>query len=97
MIVLLISYRSRNTDDPHHPGFLVIGDMAVEHPVARVVGDEGDFDDLAGRNQCRIAPLATSSRFSVTADDAEAVPMPMHRVPPRGLISQDQDAALPAL
>ena len=68
--------------------------MAVEHPVAGVVGDKGDLDGFTRRHQNRIPPLPPRGRLAVAADDAEAVAVQMHRMPPRRLVTQGQHAAL---
>lgn len=39
-------------------GRLVFENVAVEHPIAGIVGDEGDLDLLARRNQRRVLPFA---------------------------------------
>ena len=36
----------------------MVHDMAMQHPVAGIVGDEGDLDGLPGRNQDGISPFA---------------------------------------
>src|SRR5260370_4541581 len=38
---------SCHADNAHHPAFLVVEDVAVEHPVAWVVGDERGLGALA--------------------------------------------------
>ena len=72
----------------------MVGDVAMEHPVAGVISDEGDFNGLARRHQHRIPPLPTRVGFAVAADDTEAVAVQMHRVPPRSLVAQRQYAGL---
>ncbi len=62
-----------------------------------VIGDERDFDGLARRHEKRIPPLSKWVRFAVTADNAKAVAVQMHRVPPRRLVAQRQHAGLAAL
>src|SRR5262249_45643247 len=44
--------------------------------------------------QHRIPPFPTRVRFAIAADDAEAMPVQMHRVPPRSLVAQHQHTAL---
>src|ERR1051326_6470152 len=71
MTVLLLDLCDPN--DAHHPGLLVGGDVAMEHPVAGVVGNEGKFGALARRHEHGVAPFLTRVRFAVAACDAEAV------------------------
>src|SRR5262249_271311 len=62
---------SRHADDAHHPALLVVEDVAVEHPVAGVVGDKGNLDALARRDQHRVAPLPILGRPAVSRDHPE--------------------------
>ena len=41
----------------HHPGLLVLDDVAVEHPVAGIVGDEGDLGPVLGAEQDGVGPV----------------------------------------
>src|SRR6516225_1246322 len=92
-----LSFRSGDAENRHHPGHLVVGDVAMEHPVAGVVGYKRDFDRLARRHQHRIPPFPTWVRFAIAADYAEAMPVQMHRVPPCSLVVQPQHTALVTL
>src|SRR5581483_4933155 len=75
-----------NADHTHHAALLMLQDVTVEHPVAGVVGDEGDLDLLARSHQHGILPLAILGRCSVAADDAEGVSVQVHWMPPRRLV-----------
>src|SRR6516225_1073075 len=72
MMVLLIG-RLRYANEAHHPGLLVVGDVAVKHPVAGAVGDEGEVGALARRHEHCVAPLSMRVRFTVPADHPKAV------------------------
>src|SRR6516164_5560559 len=86
LIMILLAGSLCDANDAHHSGLLVVGDVAVKHPVAGVVGDKGEVGALAWRDEHRVAPLSTGVRLAVPADDPKAVPVQMHRVPPRGLV-----------
>src|SRR5207248_5200182 len=72
-MIVLLSDRLRDANDAHHAGLLVVGDVAVKHPIAGVVGDKGEVCALARRQEHGVAPLPGCVGFSVPADDAEAV------------------------
>src|SRR6516164_3413671 len=74
MTVLLVGSLC-DTNDAHHPGLLMVGDVAVEHPVAGMVGDEGEVGALAGRDELRVAPLSEWIQVAVPADHPKVVPV----------------------
>src|SRR5262245_13237876 len=82
---------SGNSDHTHHAALLVLQDVAVEHPIAGVVGDERNLHFLTGRHQHRIPPFPQAGRDTVTAEDAERMPVQMHRVPPGRLVVEGKN------
>jgi len=46
---------SSDTDIAHHTGFLMLDNVSMEHPIARIVGDEGELDALLRQHEDRIA------------------------------------------
>src|SRR5258706_15085473 len=62
-------------DNGHHPGLLMIGDVAMQHPNPGVIGDEGNLGGFTSRDQNGVPPFPKFVRFAVPADDAEAVPV----------------------
>src|SRR3546814_2695884 len=77
------------SSDLHARG-LVLEDVAVDHPVARVVGDERDLDALVRRHQHRVLPLAMAGRRPVAAQHPEGMAVQMDRVMPGGVVVQSQ-------
>src|SRR5947207_2336239 len=71
----IIDLLSPDTANGHHPGLVMVSDVAMEHPVAAVIGDEGDLGSFACGHQHRIPPLPKLVRFAVPADDAKAMPV----------------------
>ena len=59
------THPSRDAQGREHAGFHVLQDMAVEQPVARIVGDEGDLDALLGVDEHRVQPFAARARPAV--------------------------------
>src|SRR5579864_1043490 len=41
---------SCHADDAHHPAFLVVENVAVKHPVAGIIGNEGDLGTFPRRD-----------------------------------------------
>ena len=58
--------------------------MAVQHPVAWIIGDQGDVGRLSRRDEHGVGPLMIGDGRAVAAQHPEAVAMEMHRVPPDG-------------
>src|SRR6185437_14386374 len=54
--IIAASCFSAHADDAHHPAVLMVEDVAMEHPVAGIVGDERDLGALARRNKHGVAP-----------------------------------------
>ena len=46
-------------------------DVAMEHPVAGIVGDEGDLDALLRCDEYRVSPFDRSYREAIPRHDAE--------------------------
>lgn len=63
---------SGDADSAHHPRRLVLEDVAVEHPVAGVVGDEGDLDALLRRQQDGVLPFPKADRLAIAAEVDQA-------------------------
>src|SRR5258707_10109865 len=93
-ILLTVSDMSScDAEDGHQSGHLVIRDMAMQHPVSGIVGDEGDIDDLSRPQQHGVGPLSMWNRRAVAAQHPEAVAVEMHRMPERCLITNGQRVA----
>src|SRR5260370_41471974 len=81
-ILLTVSdVSSCDAEDRHQSGHLMIRDMAMQHPVAGIVGDEGNIDGLFRRQQHSVGPLTMRHRGPVAAQHAEAVAVEMNRMP----------------
>lgn len=76
-----------DTDDRHQARFLMTHDVAMKHPVAGVVGNEGNPHFFTRLNQHRIAPRLMWHGGFVAAEDLKAVAMQVHWMPPRGLVT----------
>jgi len=61
----------------------VIGDVTMQHPVAGIVGNERDVDGFFGWYENGIRPLPMRHGDAIATNDAEAVAVQMHRMPPR--------------
>jgi hypothetical protein len=72
----------------------MVGDVAVEHPVPRIVGDEADVRSFTRRDEDRAAPLAERVRLAVAGNHPEGVAVKVHRVPPCRIVAQGEHAAL---
>src|SRR5260370_42254064 len=68
--------------------------MAMQHPVAGIVGDEGDIDGLFRWQEHSVGPLPMRHRRPVAAEHTEAMAVEMHRMPERRVIANRQDVAL---
>src|SRR5262245_10897443 len=80
----------------HHAGGLMLQDVAMDHPVAGIVGDEGDFDVLLRRNQYRVTPLPIGRCPAVARDDAEGMAMQMNRMVERSVVLELEYIGAPA-
>src|SRR3546814_4128759 len=78
-------------DDAHHPGRLVLEDVAMEHTVTGVVGDECDLDPLARAHQHGVLPLPMSGRHAVPAQHSERVAVQVDLVVPVGVVGELED------
>lgn len=58
---------SDDADHTHHAAFLMFQDVAMKHPVAGIVRDQGDLDTFARRQQHRILPFLVAGRLPVPA------------------------------
>src|SRR5262245_26249967 len=92
-----LSPSSCDPDHAHHAAFLVLKDVAVEHPVARVVGHESNLNLLAGGHQDGVLPFAIARGRTVATDDPEGVAVQVHGVPPCGLVAHGEHVGLAAL
>src|SRR3546814_7011080 len=72
----------------HHPAGLVSEDVAVEHPVTRVISDEGDLDALVRCAQDSVLPFPVRGGCAVPGDHPEDVAVQVDRVPAGGLVAQ---------
>src|SRR4051812_37705835 len=70
----------------------MLEDVAVKHPVAGVVGDEGDFDTLARRQQDGVLPFPESGRLAVTGQHPKGVAVQVHGMVPSRLVGHRDDA-----
>src|SRR5260370_42613732 len=94
MMVLLVSgCELGDAQNSHQPRGLMIGDVTMQHPVAGIVGDEGDFDLFLGRHQHGVTPLMVWNSGAVAAEHAKAVTVQMHRMPPRGVVAKREQRA----
>src|SRR3546814_17131155 len=64
--------QSGHTDRAHHPAGLVSEDVAVEHPVTRVISDEGDLDALVRCAQDSVLPFPVRGGCAAPGDHPEA-------------------------
>ncbi len=76
----LMPFPSRNTDHPYHSTRLMFENVAVEHPVARIVCDENDLDPLARGHQHRVLPFAMHSGLPVPAKNPKGMAVHVDRV-----------------
>lgn len=58
---------SDDADHTHHTALLMFQDVAMKHPVAGIVRDQGDLDTFARRQQHRILPFLVAGRLPVPA------------------------------
>ena len=64
----------------------MIHDMAVQHPLAGIIRNEGNANRLARAHQHGVAPFVIWYGFPISADHMKAVTMQVHRVPPGRLV-----------
>src|SRR4051812_44487525 len=64
--------RLRHVEAEHHPALVVLGDVAVGHPPARVGDVEQDVDDLTGAHQDGVGPHQVGLDDVVAAEHEEA-------------------------
>src|SRR5690606_10918541 len=81
-----VSLLSGDADTRHHSSQLVLEDVAGEHPVTWVIGDEGNLDRLLRIHHHRVLPFAVPCRLSVAIEHAKAVAMQVDRVVPAGFV-----------
>src|SRR5205085_2396578 len=67
----------------HHARFLVLDDVAVKHPVARIVRDERHVEPFPRLKQNRVRMMDGEITF-VRFQDLQTVPMEVNRVLMRG-------------
>ncbi len=68
---------SRLSSDPnisHHPRFLMLDQVAMEHPVAGIIGDKGHLHPLARRQKHRVGEVPGESGL-VGREHREAMPV----------------------
>ena len=75
-----------NPNDPHHAPGLMFENVAVKHPVPRIIGDERNFDPFSGGDHDGVLPFAVPGWLAISGQDPEDVTMQVHRVPPHCLI-----------
>src|SRR3546814_4196340 len=79
-------------DHAHHAGGLMLQDVTVEHPVARVVGDEGDLHAFPRAHQHGVLPCSVARRRAVAAQHPEGVAVQMNRMVPSGVVGELEHA-----
>ena len=62
------------------PADLMVHDVAMQHPVAGIVGDEGDVHRFLRRNEDGVGPLSIGDRGTVALEHPEAVAVQVHRM-----------------
>ena len=85
---------SGNANYAQHTGGGVFQDVAVEQPVARRVGDEGDIHSLIWKHQQAVHSFLMRRQLPVARQDAERMPVQMDRVRPSGVVVQAQHIRL---
>ena len=85
-----LTVRSGDAQDGHHARHLMVHDVAMQHPIAGVIGDKGAFHDISGRQEDGVGPLAMRRQRPIAAEHPEAVAVQMHRMPPCRLIAYGQ-------
>src|SRR3546814_4086238 len=79
---LLLDCVSGYSDHTHHAGLQVFEDVAVKHPVAGIVGDEGDVDPLPRCHEHGVLPFAEPRRCAVPGDHSERMTVQVARMGP---------------
>jgi hypothetical protein len=78
---------SGDFDYTHHAATLVLQDMAVEHPLAGIVGDERDLDRFVHAEERRVLERSVGLVPSVSADVPVGVAVLMLRVLEGGAVN----------
>src|SRR5688500_16494632 len=84
---------SCDADAGHHSESLVAEHVAMEHPVARVVGYERDLRAFARCEQYRVQPLPMRRGRPVAREDAERMSVQMDRMVPSRVVNEIQHIA----
>src|SRR5262249_8411624 len=74
----------------HHAGGLMLQDVAMEHPVAGIVGDEGDVDAFFWCGEHRILPLLEPRRHPVPRYHSKRVAMQVDGMMEGGVVLQGE-------
>src|SRR5262249_39476988 len=91
----ILAAASGDADITHHPGVLVLDDVTMEHPVAGIVGDEGDLHPLLGVDQHGVAEIGHDLAL-VRLDDLEGMAVEVDRMGVRRRVDQLEDVAAAA-
>ena len=75
----------------------MIGDVAMQHPIAWIVGDKCDIDRFFWCNKDGIGPLPVRDRGFIAAQNTEAMAMQMDWMPKGRVVAEGQQAALRSL
>src|SRR3546814_11402262 len=72
----------------------MIDNMAVEHPVARVIGNKGDLNDILRCKEYRIRPLSIWHILPVPRNNKKTEAVEVHGMPPGCGIADGQKIGL---
>ena len=73
---------------------MVLQDMAVEHPVAGVIGHERNFDFFSRGHQDSVPPFLVRCSEPVAAYNPKRMPVQVDGMVPRRVVAHPEDIAL---